>query len=151
MTKSCIPLVLVLSCFSGSCRHAENRPPLELRVVGSDYQWHITYPGSDGVLGTADDKQALRHVHVPSQTRVEMSLTSEDLIYAFRVKALKLNQMAVPDIVFPLSFQTGDPASYALMGDQMCGYSHDSLIGDFIVEPPSVFQAWLAEQPNAQP
>jgi cytochrome c oxidase subunit 2 len=122
---------------------------LQLEVVGSDYQWLIRYPGADGRLHSADDCVVRRNMVVPAHTDLAITMTSEDFLYTFRVVELDQKQMAVPDLDFTLNFNTGPPGRYQLKGDQMCGFAHESLIGDFRVVPWRAYRAWLAQQKRA--
>ena len=125
--------------------------PLEIEVTGADYQWHIRYPGNDGLLHSDDDILALRHVHLPSSTPVKIHLKSRDFIYAFRVPELKQSQMAIPDLDFALDFKTPAPGLFQLKGDQMCGFAHPDLIGELVVEPRAGFLDWLQQVQNSPP
>ena len=144
MPRPWIWILLAILTAVSSCRRGEPNPPLHLEVVGENYEWYIRYPGADLTLQTPDDVVVKQHVHVPASTELTISLTSKDYIYTFRVPELNQKQMAVPDIVFTLAFDTGEPGHYLLKGDQMCSFSHESLIGNFVVEPRKVFDVWLA-------
>jgi cytochrome c oxidase subunit 2 len=117
--------------------------PLVIDVTGDDYEWHIRYPGADGAAGTDDDVVTLRHLHLPEHTPVTLRLHSADYLYTFGLPHLDLKEIAVPDLVFTLEFETAAAGAFELRGDQMCGYTHPSLIGRVIVEPPSQFVRWL--------
>lgn len=129
---------LLLSLALTTCSSESEQQILHLEVVGHQYNWYIRYPGDDVVV--------TQHIHVPAHTDLEMTITSKDLLYVFRLPELKQTQMAVPEILFPLAFNSGEPNKYLLKGDQMCGFSHPTLIGDFIVEPLPHFKKWLAQQ-----
>ena len=133
-------------CFLLGCGREVPPSPLSLEVVGQEYDWYIRYPGEDGVLHSKDDVVAVQHMHVPAHTPLHIAVTSKDYLYTFRVPELNKIQMGVPDIVFNLEFDSGAPGQYVLKGDQMCGFAHASLIGEFIVEPPAKYKAWLAER-----
>ena len=125
--------------------------PLPLRIVGDAFEWHVRYPGADGVLDTEDDVTATRDVHLPSGTPVEIQLGSTDYIYGFRIPDLGVNEMAVPDLDFRAAFVSPEPGTHALMGDQMCGYAHESLIGEVVVLEDREFGRWLEHQRSAIP
>jgi len=119
--------------------------PLTIRVRGSEYEWHVRYPGPDGEFGTADDVLGKRDVHVPDQTRIVIELDSEDYIYGFRIPDFGSNQMSVPELHFGAEFRADSPGSHALRGDQMCGYQHESLLGRVFVHGRSEYHGLLKD------
>lgn len=148
MRQGLLVAILMLGAVTG-CRsheHAEEQGPLVISVTGADYQWHTRYPGRDNRLDTDDDIHALGNVHLPPHRPVEMQLHSQDFIYNLSLPHLSLTQIAVPDMEFSLSFNSGPPGTHPLRGDQMCGFSHESLLVDMVVETESGFVAWMKEQ-----
>ena len=131
-----IPLLLA------ACQQQE-RPPLVIEVTGDDYYWHLRYPGPDGVLHTLDDVAAVSDLHVPAGEAVEVRLTSADFLYLFALPELGLSQVAVPDLWFSLSLQPDSERTYRLEGDQMCGFSHDSLLGTLYAHSRRDFEDWM--------
>lgn len=123
---------------------------LPIEVTGSDYEWHLRYPGYDGRLGTDDDVEALRHLHLPVGARAELRLHSRDYLYTLAFPELGLKEIAVPDLEFKLRIDASEPGDYELRGDQFCGFSHPDLIGRLVIESPAEFEAWLESRRNAQ-
>jgi heme/copper-type cytochrome/quinol oxidase subunit 2 len=128
----------------------EKLPPLpdllRIRVVGESYEWLVRYPGPDAVLDTEDDVHAKQNLRLPERTRVEIEVRSTDYIYAFRIPAFGVNQMAVPDLVSAAEFVTPETSVHPLRGDQLCGYAHKSLRGFVIIEPKRDFQRWQVKR-----
>ena len=116
---------------------------LTIRVRGEEFEWHIRYPGPDGALDTPDDVYGMRNLHVPLDTAIHLEFESEDYVYGFRLPDFDVNQPAIPDLHFEADFEADLPGHYALMGNQMCGYAHESLLGHVIVQTPSKFRDWL--------
>ena len=83
-------------------------------------------------------------MHLPLGLAVELELTSRDYIYTFVLPHLDLHQMAVPDLTFSLAFTPQAAGTFAFVGDQMCGFEHESLNGRVVVESPAAFVEWLA-------
>ena len=119
--------------------------PLEVRVTGEDYEWHVAYPGPDDRLDTPDDIVTRRHVHLPAETSVRLQLRSRDYVYSLALPHLQLREIAVPELAFALEFPSGPVGRHELMGDQLCGSAHPLLEGELIVEPPERFERWLRE------
>ena len=82
-------------------------------------------------------------LHVPAGEAVEVRLTSADFLYLFALPELGLSQVAVPDLWFSLSLQPDSERTYRLEGDQMCGFSHDSLMGILYVHSRNDFDDWM--------
>jgi len=117
---------------------------MTIDVTAEDYRWHITYAGSDGVLGTADDARAMRDIHVPAHTQTVLRLHSRDFVYKLRLPHVRAAEIAVPEQEFTLEFYSGAPGEHELRGDQFCGFSHPDLIGTLHVQPHDEFAQWLS-------
>lgn len=123
--------------------HPPIHEPLEVGIVGRAFEWHIRYPGADGVLGTADDLIARRHPHLPANKAVCFKLTSADYVYSVSLPHFRLKDIAIPDQTYSLNVGPTAAGTYELKGDQFCGFSHPNLSGELIVEPQAAFEAWL--------
>ena len=117
--------------------------PFVIEVTGSDFQWHLLYPGDDGQFHTGDDARALRHIHVPANSRIRLVLRSDDYLYQLGFPEMRLKEIAVPDLEFALEFESGAPGTFELRGDQFCGYSHPDLKGELVVQSGTDFREWL--------
>jgi cytochrome c oxidase subunit 2 len=136
--------LLALAC---ACdRPAAESGPIVIRVVGEEFEWHVRYPGPDRMLDTSDDVIALRDLHIPVDSNIEIELDSSDYIYQFQIPDLGVNQMAVPNVAFKARLKATQVGSLPLLGDQMCGYAHESLLGQVIVHTSSGFEEWQARQ-----
>ncbi len=119
--------------------------PLHIHISGEEFTWQFRYSGPDGVLHTADDiVKPGQELHLPLGVAAELELTSRDYIYTFALPHLDLRQVAVPDLTFSLAFTPQTTGAFPFVGDQMCGFAHESLNGRVVVESPAAFVAWLA-------
>ena len=143
-------LLTALCTLVGQGCHDPDRPPevVEISVTGENFEWHSRYGGPDGKLGTADDVPARQILHVPTDTRIVIHLTSRDYLYTFMLPQLEAKEIAVPDLIFTVEFRTGAPGTFELRGDQLCGYAHKSLLGELVVEPPRAWRQWLEKMAN---
>ena len=116
--------------------------PMVIDVTGSQFQWHIRYPGPDGEVDSDDDRHTIRHLHVPVGTRVTLRLHSTDYVYTLSLPHLELREIAVPELTFQLEFDADQVGTFELRGDQMCGYQHPDLIGSLVVQERSEFAKW---------
>ncbi len=134
---------LVLLRMAG-CTPALPPGPLRIQITGEEYTWQFRYPGPDGTLKTDDDIIKLgKELHLPLDISIEIELTSRDYIYTFALPHLDLHQVAVPDLTFALAFTPQTSGVFAFVGDQMCGFEHESLNGRMVVESPAAFVDWL--------
>lgn len=130
---------------ANGCTPALPPGPLRIQITGEEYTWQFRYPGPDNSLHTDDDiiKQG-KELHLPRGIEIELELTSRDYIYTFALPHLDLHQVAVPDLTFALAFTPPTTGVFAFVGDQMCGFEHESLNGRVVVESPAAFVDWLA-------
>ncbi len=135
--------VLAGLAWSGCEREIAPTPrPLVVHVTGEAYEWHVTYPGADGVHGTADDRHTLGSLHAAAGRPLVIELRSRDLLYTFGIPRLDIKEIAVPDLVYTVEFTPADSGTFVLRGDQLCGYRHQSLIGELVVESPVELERW---------
>ena len=136
-------LVLILS-FGCDTKTKETRlNTIVIEVTGQEFNWHYRYPGLDGVLGTEDDESSIQNLYLPDHSHIRLRLKSLDYIYTFALPEIDLKEIAVPDLDFELQFRTGSEQILQVLGDQFCGYSHDTLMGKaFVRNQESGFYGW---------
>jgi cytochrome c oxidase subunit 2 len=130
----------------GGCGDEPPITALALEVTGTDYQWTVRYPGPDGRLHSDDDVIDRRDLHLPAGADVTITLGSTDFVYRFGLPDYGIRAMAVPDVPFSVRFTPTVPGVGRLLGDEMCGYAHPSLIGKVYVEPSATFRRWLRDR-----
>src|SRR4029079_15254364 len=77
-------------------RHSVPADALPLGIHAKQFEWHVTYPGKDGAVGTSDDYTIRGQIHVPVNRPIVATLTAEDVIHSFLVPAFRIKQDAVP-------------------------------------------------------
>ena len=125
-------IALPFLLLSASCDMISDPSPIDvlaIEVTGEEYNWYFRYPGRDGVLGTDDDQHSVQDLFLPENTDVVLQLTSNDYLYSFALPDLALREIAVPGLSFQLQFRTKGDQTLQILGDQFCGFSHDTLIG----------------------
>lgn len=153
----------------------KQRPPREaeatvIRVVAEQFAWNVHYAGRDGAFGrtatalvdmnnplgldhddpaAADDVTAVNEVHAPLGKPVLLYLTSKDVIHSFFVPEFRVKQDAVPGLRLPLWFEPTVPGTYEIGCAQLCGIAHYAMRGDFTVDDPKAFDAWLKARAKA--
>lgn len=120
---------------------AKSKPyhDIEIEVVGSEFAFYFRYPGSDRTLFTQDDRHGASTLFVPAGSSVHLRLSSLDYLYTLEIPARGIYEMAAPDLVLDSYMNATPPQEDDLLGSQMCGYDHPSLLGKLIVLLPPEF------------
>ena len=119
---------------------------LTLKVVAKQFEWNVTYPGADGVLGTADDFTVRNQFHIPANEPVVVRLESEDVIHSFFIPELRVKQDAVPGMTIPIWFMATQPAELQIACAELCGPNHWSMAASVTIHTPDAYEAWHLER-----
>lgn len=127
------------------------RPPditraLRVEVMPQQFAWNIRYAGPDDLFGTADDIVTMNDLHVPANRPVFVQLSSRDVIHSFFLPNLRIKQDAVPGLVTSIYFTPEKTGQFNIACAQHCGLGHYRMKGNFVVDEPAAFDAWLAAQ-----
>ncbi|GAB5522880.1 MAG: hypothetical protein Roseis2KO_07520 [Roseivirga sp.] len=140
-----VVLFLPYGCENKDSLGFEFASPYIIEVIGQDYEWRIRYPGKDGIINTLDDILKEDNFVLPANTEIRLIFKSEDYLYFVELPELKKNGMAVPGLESPLNLKTTSPMKIQFKGDQMCGFSHESLIKSVVVQDKKDFVAYLTD------
>jgi cytochrome c oxidase subunit 2 len=125
-------------------RHAAPPGSMPIGILAKQFEWHITYPGADGQLGTADDFRVLKQLHVPVDMPVAATLESEDVIHSFFVPPWRIKQDAVPGMKIPIWFQATRTGTFELGCAELCGLGHYRMRATVTVHTKEDFARWMA-------
>lgn len=117
-----------------------------LAIQAQQFEWHVTYPGKDGQLGTADDFELRNQLHVVVNRPTVVMLTSIDVIHSFFVPAWRLKQDAVPGLHIRVWFQPTQVGEFELGCAELCGLGHYRMRAQVFVHTREDYDRWLAEQ-----
>lgn len=145
-------------------------PPLEVEVVGKQFEWLVRYPGKDGRFGKtrinlvhetrnpfglveadpdAQDDVVLRGVlRLPVGRTVLVRLRSHDVQHSFTVPAFRIKQDLVPGLTTQARFKPTVEGEYDLACAELCGLGHYQMKGTVLVLSPEAFTEWLGKQPG---
>jgi cytochrome c oxidase subunit 2 len=125
-------------------RDVNRFPPaeLEVEVTAKQFEWNVTYPGPDGVLGTADDFVRRNQLHIPVGRVVHVHLSAEDVIHSFFLPEFRVKQDAVPGLRLPVWFEAMDTGTYTLGCAELCGMGHYRMRGSVTVHEADAFDTW---------
>lgn len=123
-------------------------PPgaIPMAVEAKQFEWHVTYPGPDGQLGTDDDFTRRNLLHVPVGKPVSITLTSQDVIHSFFVPVFRIKQDAVPGMHTHVWFTATRAGDYELACAELCGLGHFRMRGQVVAEPLDAFEGWMQQQ-----
>lgn len=144
--------VIVLGLMSGGVwdriKGADSVPDgaLPLAVLAKQFEWHVTYPGPDGRLGSPDDFTIRNQMHIPVNRPVSVRLTAEDVIHSFNVPAFRLKQDAVPGMEIVAWFEATEPGDYELGCAELCGLGHYKMRAVVTVHTAEDYERWLSER-----
>ncbi len=142
---SVIPLGLVIAIFGISFvdymkivgpNAAPN--PYEIGVTGQKWKWTFTYPN-----GYVDDA-----LHVPVDTPIQLTLSSEDVIHSLYIPAFRIKQDAVPGRYTKMHFRATAPGEYVIFCAEYCGTSHSAMLSKAVVHRPGEYEKWLVDASN---
>lgn len=139
---------LLLLALAAACRGAPEpawQEPLLVRLTGREHRWELRYAGADGRLDTPDDLRTVLPLALPEGVRVQLRLTSADSVYVLRLPDQGRREVAVPELVTILEFDSGEPGRHPLRGGQLCGRPRAGLDGELLVCEAGEFERWLAQ------
>jgi cytochrome c oxidase subunit II len=125
------------------------RPDLVVDLVGKQWWWEVRYrdPDPTRVFVTANE------LHVPVGKRVELRLTSTDVIHSFWVPALQGKTDLIPGRENVTWIWADRPGVYSGRCAEYCGTQHTTMGLLVIAQSESDYEAWAARQrrPAAEP
>jgi cytochrome c oxidase subunit II len=117
----------------------EYQPPsgaMKIYIVGKRWMWKVEYPGG---------QREIDALHVPVGQKVQLILTSEDVIHDLAIPAFRLRHDVLPDRYETFWFIADRPGTYDMLCTQLCGAEHSRMRGHVIAMPPTDFQRWLEQ------
>jgi cytochrome c oxidase subunit 2 len=134
-------LVVVLAATVWAMRAWPSAPPrdaLVVEVVGHQWWYEVRYPEQEVTLRN--------EMHIPVGERVELRLTSADVIHSFWVPELGGKMDMLPEDTNVLVLQADEPGRYRGRCAEFCGLHHADMQLVVVAEPGDRFSSWLEEQ-----
>ena len=133
------PIFLSLGLFAwGAVTYfrIERRPAnaIEVQVVGKQWMWKLQH---------AEGKREINELHVPVNSTVATTMTSQDVIHSFFVPAFRVKQDVVPGKYTGIWFKPTQTGEYHIFCAQYCGTQHSRMIGRVVVMEPAAYERWL--------
>ena len=139
-----VPLVILLVVFGATVRAMRfvptSAPPeaLVIEVVGRQFWWEVRYP-EQGV--TVRDE-----LHLPVGRRINLQLTSADVIHSFWVPELAGKIDLLPARTNTLVLEADQPGVHTSRCAEFCGLEHTRMVMTVVAESEDRFAAWVAER-----
>ncbi len=136
-----IPLFFFLSFFVWGVKvynEAVQIPPdaPEYFVVGKQWMWKIQHP---------DGQREINELHLPANTTVRITGTSEDVIHDFGIPAFRSKFDVLPGRYTGTWYKTNDvTGTFHIFCDQYCGMGHSQMVGKVHVLSKADYDEWKA-------
>ncbi|KQQ42367.1 cytochrome B [Methylobacterium sp. Leaf125] len=143
-----IPYVLTLFFFGWGAKLfiASRHPPPDAMVVeavGRQWMWKFQHPTG---------QSEINDLHLPVDQPVRIRITSQDVIHALYLPALRLQIAALPDRTTEIWFKADRTGTYRLYCSEYCGTDHSVMDGNLTLMTQAEYQEWLthggAQQSN---
>jgi cytochrome c oxidase subunit II len=138
------PLVILIIVFGATVNAMRfvptTAPPeaLVVEVVGHQFWWEVRYP--DAGITTTNE------LHIPVGRRINLQLTSADVIHSFWVPELAGKLDLLPDRTNTLVLQADEPGEHVGRCAEYCGLEHTRMLLTVVAEPEEQFTAWVADR-----
>lgn len=143
-----------------------------VEVTGKQFEWHVRYPGTDGILGPksvdliddvsnpigldrngpggADDLVTINQIAVPVNRPVRIRLQARDVIHSFFLPHLRVKQDAIPGMTPEVIFVPTREGTFEVACTELCGLGHYRMQAFFTVLSDAAYAGWLRERAAEQ-
>ena len=144
-----LPVALLVALFiwsdifvlKSTAAPAKGTTAMTIRIIGHQWWWEVRYDGSRAV--TANE------IHIPVRTRVNVVLTTADVIHSFWIPELNRKVDMIPGLHNRLLLDADRPGVYRGQCSEFCGLQHAHMSVEVVAQPKAEFATWLAR--NARP
>ncbi len=133
-----VVLMAMMAVTFGYLAQIPQRGELTIEVTGHQFWWEIYYPEHDAV--TANE------IHIPTGTRVEVRLLTEDVIHSFWVPELGPKGDNVPGRVGSVIIRSDEEGVFRGQCYEYCGLQHANMAFVVVAERPEEFEAWVRNE-----
>jgi cytochrome c oxidase subunit 2 len=116
-------------------------PDVRIRVTAFEWQWRFDYPSGKFVLGTTRHEPTLV---VPVRERVEIELTSRDVIHSFWIASERFKRDAFPNRVTRFDLLFDRIGTHLGRCAEFCGLRHTNMNFYVRVVPRAEFRRLTA-------
>lgn len=127
---------------------AQGSDVLQVQVTGHQWWWEFDYV--DYKDDTGRSLVTANELYIPEDTKVNLTMTSADVIHSFWIPSLAGKRDVVPGRITNLRIEADDPTPVdtPLPGQcaEFCGLAHADMRFKVHVRTQADFDAWVAEQ-----
>jgi cytochrome c oxidase subunit 2 len=118
-----------------------------INVTGQQWWWEYEYPVQDcNGVSIAQPIVTSGELVLPTQTKVLLRVTSNDVIHSFWIPKLNGKRDAVPGRIHPLRMEADHPGIYSGQCTEFCGLSHARMRMDAVALTSADFGTWVGNQ-----
>lgn len=117
-------------------------PKEKISVIAKQWAWEFHYPYKN-VTST--------ELHLPANQRVQLALTSEDVLHGFYIPAFRLKQDIIPKRTIDFEFTPTREGTYRLMDSQFSGAYFATMDTKVVVQSPDDYKHWLNKAASQKP
>jgi cytochrome c oxidase subunit II len=118
---------------------------LRIHVTGKQWWWRVQYMTPQGIVETANE------IRLPVNERIELQLTSPDVIHSFWVPSIAGKMDLIPGRVTRLALEPTRTGVFRGACAEYCGASHALMAFTVVVVERDEFEQWLAAQAAPAP
>ena len=130
-------------------RFPNGKDTVRVQILARQFEWHIRYPGPDGIFATDDDVTVTNQMHIPDGRPVMAQLRALDVIHSFFLPHLRVKQDIVPGTTVQVWFDANKTGKYEIACAELCGLGHYRMRGQLFVESADEYESWLQERYKA--
>ncbi len=117
---------------------ASTGPPLQVQVIGQQWQFTYRYPGYGDVETS--------RLELPADRLIEFHVTSLDVVHSFWAYQLGVKADANPGFDNIAYVKTRSPLNFDIHCAELCGVWHGYMFDTGQVVPSAQFATWIAQQ-----
>jgi cytochrome c oxidase subunit 2 len=134
--------LLVYTLARGTALDSRQPPFAQIRVVGQQWWWQVTYLGPQGEV----DFITANEVHIPVGREVEVVLDTADVLHSFWVPNLAGKLDLVPGKQNRMRLAAARAGTWRGQCAEYCGGPHAQMAFFVVAEEEEAFEAWRAQQ-----
>jgi cytochrome c oxidase subunit 2 len=119
---------------------SETAAPLQIHIYAKQWMWKAEHPNG---------AREINALHLPVGSRIELIMTSQDVIHSFFVPAFRVKRDVLPERDSVLDFHPTQLGAYRLFCAEFCGTEHSNMTGTVFVLPPADYLKWRDVQPHS--
>jgi len=130
-------------------RFPDGSDTVRVQVLAKQFEWHIRYPGQDGIFATDDDVTSTNQLHIPDGRPVLLQLRATDVIHSFFLPHLRVKQDIIPGTTVQVWFDANKTGKYEIACAELCGLGHYRMRGHLFVDSMDEFESWIQKRREA--